>query len=276
MRNANILKKKLKKGEVVLGTWSIMPSASTLNVIASSGLDFVIIDMEHGPMNFETVEQMVVVSESENCTPLVRVAARDEKLILKALDIGAHGVVVPHISQVKDAKESISFIKYSPEGIRGFSPFTWAGGYSLDNVAEHAQRENKETLSILMIEGMNGIKNLDRIIETPGIDVVYVGAYDLSQSLGLPGQVDHPRVREELAGCIKKIRARGIASGGYVAKNAEDIRWMCDMGMQFITYLVDTTVLYHAFNDICLKFRGIKDEGCRDNTSKAKVNSISK
>lgn len=257
--NNNNLKKSLKNGNVMIGPWCTIPSSSVVNVIASTGLDFVIIDMEHGPHSFEIVEDMIRAAETENCAPLVRVAKNDEALILNALDIGAHGVVIPHIESKEDAELAISYAKYHPLGKRGFSPFTRAGKYSLRNVKNHSELQNERTLVILILEGKKGLDNLDDILSIENIrekiDVIYIGAYDLSQAVGFPGQVDHPEVRKNLEICIRKIKESGIAAGGYVAKNRQDMSWMVNMGMQFITLLPDCTILFHAFeslyNDFC-------------------------
>ncbi len=245
------LKDSLKKGKVVYGPWCVIPSPSTINIIASTGVDFVIIDMEHGPQGFETVEDMIRAAEVEDCTAIVRVAKNDESLILSALDIGAAGVIVPHIESRQDAEEAISHVKYYPVGQRGFSPFTRAGGYSLYNVKDHAKKQNQKTMVLLLLEGKGGINNLDDILSIKDIrnkiDVIYIGAYDLSQAIGYPGQVDHPEVRRQLEVCIQKIRKKGVAAGGYVAKNDADIRWMTKLGMQFITLMPDCTALFHSF-----------------------------
>jgi 4-hydroxy-2-oxoheptanedioate aldolase len=251
MERNNNFKKMLKSGEVLYGPWCVLPSASVINVVASTGVDFVIIDMEHGPHTFETVEDMVRASEIEGCAPIVRVAKNDEALILRALDIGASGVIVPHIESKKDAERAISYAKYHPVGSRGFSPYTRAGRYSLLNVEDHARRQNEETAVILLLEGRKGVENLNDILSIKDIknkiDAIYIGAYDLSQAFGFPGQVDHPEVIRHLEASIEKIQTKGIAAGGYVAKNEEDIKWMIAMGMQFITLLPDCTILFHAF-----------------------------
>ena len=248
------MKRTLKQGKVVIGTWCTIPSASVINVIAAAGLDFVIIDMEHGPHSFQTVEDMIRAAEIEDCTPLVRTAKNDGALILNALDIGAHGVVIPHIESRVDVELAISHVKYYPLGNRGFSPFTRAGSYSLYNVQNHSEVENEQTLLLLVLEGKKGIENLDNILNIENIkdkvDVIYIGAYDLSQAIGFPGQVDHPEVKKNLEISITKIRDHGIAAGGYVAKNSTDILWMYNMGMQFITLLPDCTILFHAFESL--------------------------
>ena len=251
MERNNNFKKMLRSGEVVYGPWCVLPSASVINVIASTGVDFVIIDMEHGPHTFETVEDMVRASETEGCAPIVRVAKNDDALILSALDIGASGVIVPHIESKQDAERAIAYAKYHPVGSRGFSPYTRAGRYSLYNVKDHARRQNEETAVILLLEGRKGVENLNDILSIKDIkdkiDAIYIGAYDLSQAYGFPGQVDHPEVIRHLEASIGQIRTKGIAAGGYVAKNDEDIKWMTAMGMQFITLLPDCSILFHAF-----------------------------
>jgi len=256
------MKARLKEGDVVVGPWCTIASPSIVNVIAAVGLDFVIIDMEHGPHSFETVENMIRAAEVENCTPLVRVPKNDGALILNALDIGAHGVVIPHIESRADAELAVSYAKYYPLGKRGFSSFTRAGGYSLHTVQNHSKTQNEQTLVILVLEGKEGIASLDEILTLEKIedkvDIIYIGAYDLSQAVGLPGQVDHPEVRKHLEICIKKIKERGIVAGGYVAKNSADISWMLEMGMQFITLLPDCTILFHAFESLYHDFCKIK------------------
>lgn len=258
----NNLKIRLKQGEIVIGTWCTIPSPSVVNVIAATGLDFVIIDMEHGPHNFQTVEDMVRAAQVENCAPFVRVAKNDEALILNALDSGANGVVIPHIKSRLDAELAVSSAKYYPLGSRGFSPFTRAGKYSLHNVKSHSKLQNEKNLVILMLEGRDGIADIDKILAIKDIrkklDVIYIGAYDLSQAMGFPGQVDRPEVKKSLRICINKIKKSGLAAGGYVAKNSADMRWMCNMGMQFITLLPDCTVLFHAFESLYNDFRKIR------------------
>lgn len=257
MRKQNILKKKLENGKTVLGLWCILPSAAVTNVIASSGMDFIIIDMEHGPIGFETAEEMVRAADSENCGSIIRLGHKDEEMILKALDIGVHGVLVAHVENQEDAKDVINYTKYHPLGTRGFSPYTRAGGYGPTDIEHHAQRENDQTLTGVILEGKSGIENIDQILELEHLDLIYIGAYDLSQSLGIPGSVQHPLVKSTMEKAIRKTRDAGIAAGGYVAKNSEDIRWMVDMGMQFITVLPDVTLISNACRTMADEFRSI-------------------
>lgn len=262
MKNKNPLKSRLKKGEVVAGAWCEIPSPELINAIAASGMDFVIIDMEHGPISIETAGEMIRAAEVEGCSPIVRVSKLDESLILSALDVDAFGVIVPHIESRKDAENTIAFAKYHPIGQRGFSPFTRAGRYSLENIKTHAKFQNDETALILMLEGKEGIASIDDVLAIDDIsqkvDAIYIGAYDLSQALGMPGEIDHPDVMKALEKSVKKIRSRGLAAGGYVAKNKKDIEWMTAMGMQFITLLPDCGVVYAAYKKLCEEFVDVK------------------
>lgn len=257
MRKENVLKKKLKDGDSVFGMWCVLPSAAVTNVIAAAGMDFVIIDMEHGPIGIETAEEMARAADSETCCPIIRLGQKDEGMILKSLDIGAHGILVAHVENRQDAADVISFSKYQPIGKRGFSPYTRAGGYGTSGIERHAQKENEQTLAGVILEGTAGIENIDSILETEHLDLVYIGAYDLSQSLGMPGQVKHPLVKSHMEKAIRKIRDAGIAAGGYVAKDAQDIRWMIDMGMQFITCLPDVAIMFDACSACTQNFKSI-------------------
>ena len=261
MPKDNKIKKRLRNGEAVLGSWLVMPSADVVNVIASTGLDFIIIDMEHGPHSYTTAADMIRAAETEDCSPLLRVSKNEESLILKALDLDVHGVIVPHIESKYDAQNAILYSKYYPQGQRGFSPYTRAGRYSMHNISDHSSVHNNESMVILILEGKKGIEELDDILNIKNIkstiDVIYIGAYDLSQALGMPGKVDHPEVKGHMEECVKKIRGKGLAAGGYVAKSKEDMIWMYGIGMQFITLLPDCTVLYHAYENLKNDFKTV-------------------
>ncbi|MBN2735032.1 MAG: hypothetical protein JXQ82_09280 [Methanomicrobiaceae archaeon] len=262
MMRSNDLKNRLKEGDVVAGPWCVLPSPDLIEIIGRTGMDFAILDMEHGPHSIQSLVNMVRAADACGCAPIVRVAKNDEALILHALDIGATGVIVPHIESCEDAYKAISYAKYHPLGNRGFSPYTRAGGYSPKDLKNHTYEQNNRTVLGLLLEGIEGINNLDEILAIKGIsdkiDFIYIGAYDLSQAVGHPGEIDHPQVRNHLKTCINKIKKSGIAPGGYVAKNGDDMKWMCDLGMQIITLLPDCTLIYDAFASVIHTFDEIK------------------
>jgi 4-hydroxy-2-oxoheptanedioate aldolase len=253
VRKPNELKRRLQRGEPVLGTWSVLPSPSVANVIAAAGFDFLIIDLEHGPASLETAESMVRAVESEGRTPLVRVPANLDWLILRGLEIGAHGVVIPQVTTAEEARAAVRAVKYHPEGTRGFSPYTRSGGYSAGQGRELASRENVQTMAVLLVEGVTGIGNLDDILAVPGIDVAYLGVYDLSQSAGHPGEPDHPEVLAFVEACVSKIRAADVAAG-CLAQSAADVDRFRELGIQFVAYEADCALLFRACTDIRARF----------------------
>jgi len=247
----NLLKQKLQNGKAVLGTWNTLGSPLVTEVLSQSGLDFQIIDLEHGPFNLDQIHLQVSACESNNtCTPLVRVPANEEWMVLQSLDQGAHGVVVPHISNRVAAQKLVSSMKYYPLGERGCTPFSKAGGFTNKSTDSYVELANNSTISVVIIESMEGLKNLDEVVAVDGVDIVYFGAYDLSQVLGHPGEVRHPEVVSAIEKGVKTVSSAGKWAGGFVPQSHDDIKWLLDMGMRFITYQVDSNILHSHMNDI--------------------------
>jgi 4-hydroxy-2-oxoheptanedioate aldolase len=257
MPNKITLKKRFEAGDVVFGPWCVIPSGTVMNIIAASGFDFAIIDLEHGPASFETAEEMCRAAQSEQVTPIIRLGQISEEHILRSLDIGAEGLIVAHAETHEDTRNIVGLSKYYPIGKRGFSPFTRAGKYSGGNITEHARRQNEETLVGVILEGKKGIENIDVILETEHLDLVYIGAYDLSQAMGMPGKVWHPEIKKQMEKCVRKIRDAKIAAGGYVARNKDDMSWMVDIGMQFITYLPDCASISEKMQGAVADFKEV-------------------
>lgn len=238
------LKEKLSQGKNILGTWCELPSSEVVNVLSKAGLDFVIIDMEHGAMDFEQAGQMVMAAQAEGCCPLVRVSRNDESDILRALEIGSSGILVPHISSVADRENVVRYAKFAPIGNRSFNPFTRAGGYGVQPF--DLNKQNDETLTAVMIEDKNGIVNLKDIINDDSIDMVYIGAYDLSVSLGVAGDTSNKIVLTELENMVKIIRAAG-KSVGCMFRSERELEFYKRIGVQFLCYKVDTSVIFDEF-----------------------------
>ena len=247
------IKKRLKNGQTVLGTWNNIPSASLMNVIGKSGLDFVVIDLEHGPGSFHQVEDLLRAAELCSMAPIVRVSSNTDHLILRTLDIGAKGVQIPHISTAEDAERAVKAAKYYPQGTRGFSPFTRAGEYGL-RAKKHAQVSNEETLVVINVEGKEGIGNLRKIAQVKNIDVVFVGPYDFSQSIGKPGEVMDPAVVKMIKTSVMVIKGEGLVCGSF-ARDKEYMESLLEWGVQYITISVDVSVIREAYGGIVEHFR---------------------
>lgn len=247
----NNLKIALKEGEVVFGPFVKLIEPAVVEILGYSGFDFVIIDAEHGPISIESIQNLLRAAESVNTTAIIRVGNNDEILIQRALDIGAQGVQIPQINSKFDAAKAISSAKYSPEGKRGVCRYVRAANYSSMDKFEYFKVANEETLVIIHIEGSEGIDNLDEILSIArgGIDVIFIGPYDLSQSLGLSGQLDHPLVIEKMKEVVCKCKKNKIAVGTFV-DDVDTAKIWVSMGVQYISYAVDTGILYQASKSI--------------------------
>jgi 4-hydroxy-2-oxoheptanedioate aldolase len=256
--NRGQLKKRLQKGEVVIGPFVIVPSCTLVETLGYAGMDFCILDSEHGPLTMETCTDLVISAQSAGVAPIIRVGANDERLILRALDIGSEGVQVPQINVKDDAVRVVHSAKYAPTGERGLSIFTRAGNYFKDGGAaggkSHTDRQNDETAVVVHIEGKRGLDNLDEIMTVQGIDVLFLGPYDISQSLGVPGQVRSAKVESALKAAAAKARKQGRAVGSY-AKDTEMGKWLLDLGVQYLSINVDATIFMQACEGIVKELR---------------------
>ncbi|CAH1903996.1 4-hydroxy-2-oxoheptanedioate aldolase [Candidatus Nitrotoga sp. HW29] len=193
MLQTNQLKQALVNGKTVFGLLNSIPSPLVVEMIGYAGYDFVILDMEHVCVNPETLENMVRAAECAAMTPLIRVPNAAPENILRALDCGAQGIVIPHVRNRFDAEQAVTASRYYPLGSRGISGGRTTGFGTLD-LPTYFERANAEIMVVAMIEDKEGIDNLDAILSVTGIDMVLEGAIDLSQSYGLPGQAQHPSV----------------------------------------------------------------------------------
>ena len=249
------LKHRLSEGEKVVGTWCVLPTGDAVEAICGAGMDFAIIDLEHGPHSFETAANMARAAQVVGASALVRVPANHQEVILRALEIGSDGIVVPQIEDAKSAEMAIQSAKYFPEGCRGFSPFTRSGGFSANQVEDLARRKNSDTLCVLLVEGVSAIENLDEILVTPGIDVIYVGTYDLCQSAGHPGKPDHPEVIRLLEVCVEKIVGSGKTAGCLAQSTQQAINWR-QMGIGFVALKADAAFLSDTVRSAVLEIQG--------------------
>jgi len=245
----NFVLNKLKAGKTVLGTWVVIPSVVNIDIITSTGLDFVIIDREHGPIGFEKAQEMAIACESNGASPIMRVGDIDKAASQNVLDIGMHGIQVPNIDTITDAEKVIEYSKYPPRGNRGFSPFTRAGGYSIYNSEPLMKTANDNSLVVLNIEGLDAINNVDDILAIDGVDVLFVGLFDLSKALGVPGDVENPLIMEALELIIQKANKAGKYVGT-IATSFERVRFFKSIGVKYLVYLVDCDMLRSAYSSV--------------------------
>ncbi|HEV8310731.1 MAG TPA: aldolase/citrate lyase family protein [Methylomirabilota bacterium] len=206
----NTAKAKLAAGRPVSVINPTYTAAGLVELVARLGFDVIFIDCEHGPAGWDDVENMVRAAELADATPIVRVQANDASTITRALDRGAGGVQVPHVNTRAEAEAAVRHAKFAPLGHRGF-----AGGRSAfgEKMADYTRRANEETMVVAMLEEAEALENLDDILKVEHVDVFFVAPGDLAQSMGHPGQMDHPKVQAAIDDAVARIRAAGRAPG---------------------------------------------------------------
>jgi 2-keto-3-deoxy-L-rhamnonate aldolase RhmA len=244
----NQLKQKIKQGETVLGLFMNCAYPAFIEICGYAGFDFAVIDMEHGPLHSLVAEDLCRAAECAGIAPIVRVRKNDGPQIQRALDIGSAGIQVPQIESKIDAETAVKNSKYSPLGTRGLSFATRAGFYTAagTNITD---RLNEESLVVIHVEGKGGIDNLAEIVTVPHIDVIFLGPYDLSQSIGIPGQVRDSRVIDMMQDAVKTIRSAGKAAGTF-ADTPEIAKQWIDAGVQYVGLGVDVAVFLRACQNL--------------------------
>ncbi len=245
----NNLKEVLKEGKNVFGPFMKFTDPAAVEIMGFAGFDFVIIDAEHGPISMQNAQNMIRAAEIANITPVIRVANNDEALILRALDIGAQGIEIPQINSKSQAIKAVRSVKYAPQGERGVCRYVRAANYSSMDKYEYFKSANNETIIIAHIEGVKGINNLDEILSVPDMDVIFIGPYDLSQSLGIPGEVNNPLVTEKMKEVVLKCRENKVAVGTF-ADDVETAKSWVSLGVQYMAFSVDVGILYEASKNI--------------------------
>ena len=253
MLQTNQLKRALADGKTVFGLLNSIPSPLLVEMIGYAGYDFVILDMEHVCVNPETLENMVRAAECAGITPLVRVPNAMPEAILRALDCGAQGIVIPHVRNRADAEQAVAASRYYPLGNRGITGGRTTGFGTVD-LPTYFERANSEIMVVAMIEDKEGVDNLDAILAVAGIDMVLEGAIDLSQSYGVPGQAQHPTVQDS----IETIAAACLQSQVpfcAVPRVADQLEAWTKRGVQAYLLGDDRGVSFRALKAHCMAFK---------------------
>lgn len=207
----NILKEKLAQAKQPLGTFVGTASPAVVECLGCAGLDFVILDNEHSPVEAETTAAMVRAAELRNVTPLARVREISRPAILKLLDVGVQGLIIPDVRGMEDVRRVVDYAKYAPVGRRGFCP-SRKDGWGTDpqcGVLDTMAHFNQETLVIPQCETAEALSDIETIAAMDGVDGIFIGPFDLSISMGMPGDFENPQFRAALARILSACRAAG-------------------------------------------------------------------
>jgi 4-hydroxy-2-oxoheptanedioate aldolase len=220
----NRMKAKLAAGEPAFGLSVMIPSPQVVESAAGLGFDWVLIDCEHGTIGVETMELMIMAAEASGVTPIVRPRSNAAAEILQAMDRGAQGVQVPHVSDAEAARAAVRAVKFHPMGERSLAAGTRASGYGLrGGVPEFIAEANRETLVCVQIEDEAALPHVEEILRVEGVDVFFIGPSDLSQSMGHPGNAKAPPVAKAIEETLAKIVAAGKTPGMPAATDAVQV-----------------------------------------------------
>ncbi len=236
------LRQKLAAKTPVVGIWSLIPSPTLAEIVGQAGMDFQILDCEHGFYDLPALESSIRASEAAGCAPLVRMSGPSPAAIQSVLDLGAQGIVMPQLKSAEAARDFLRSLRFGPEGTRGLNPFTRAGGYGQVKMPEDS------ALSGVLLENRELYEHLDELLALPSLDFVYLGVYDMSAALGVAGEVDHPAVTAFVADAILRAHRAG-KTVAVMAKTEAEVAWFLEMGAGMIVYAVDTYVISRALRE---------------------------
>ncbi len=238
------LRQRLLAGESVIGSWINSGSPIVAELMAASGFDFLCVDAEHSAVDFPQVQPLFQAMESgrPGCAAVVRLHGVDYSFVKRYLDAGADGVIAPLVRTKAEAEQLVQACKYPPEGLRGLG-FCRANDYGM-RIDDEYTRANENILVAVQIEHIEAVKNIDAILGVPGIDAVFIGPYDLSASMGLPGQFEHPDYVAELAKIQAAcVRHKAISGIHVVSLDTSEAKARLAEGYQLLAYSLDITML---------------------------------
>jgi len=246
-------KNRLKNRERLFGLLLSLPSPDIAEICADAGFDWLFLDMEHGLLDYQAVQRMIqAVAGRSAC--IVRVPANDGIWIAKALDTGADGLIFPHINRADEARAAVQAARYAPDGNRSIG-IARAQGFGR-RVSESLRQANGEIVLIAQAEHNDAARNMDDILGVPGVDAVFIGPFDLSASLGIPGQTTDPKVQEAIARIRDACAGRNVPSGIF-ARDAESVRDAAGQGFSLLCASTDALLFGAAARRMLTEIRAV-------------------
>jgi len=254
MHSFNKIKQKLQYNQPTLGSWLTLAHMSIPEIMALAGFDWLVVDMEHSVIELNEAQVLISQIEANGMVPLVRVSENNPNLIKRVMDAGAHGVIVPMVNSRSEAVSAVNAVRYPPVGRRGVGlARAQRYGYGFDEYREWLQAHS---LVIVQIEHIEAIKNLEDILSVPGVDGSIIGPYDLSGSLGWPGEFERPEVKMTLERYERVCDALGKPKGFHVVQpDPEKVKAYLSRGYSFIAVGLDTLYLGNKCSEVMGEIR---------------------
>lgn len=253
----NQTKKRLQQGEVVFGCAIQQFGVPEIaRLLAAAGFDFVFIDAEHGPFDLETLQALIRACLEREATPIVRVGELHYSLVARALDAGAQGIIFPRVESQTSLAEAIRWTRFPPMGVRGYGLAPPQLDYETRSFAEIIEHVNANTLVVVQFETRAAIERREELLATPGIDVALVGPSDLSISLGVPGEFEHPKLIEAVLALMESCKRHNVAPGIQVRSPALAKKW-AERGMRFVGCGAEHGLLWERAREVAAELRAV-------------------
>jgi 4-hydroxy-2-oxoheptanedioate aldolase len=248
----NQLKRALREGRPQIGLWSMLSSHITVEVIAGSGFDWLLLDTEHSPNELTMVQSQLQAMTGGTASAVVRVVWNDAVVFKRLLDVGVQSFLVPFVQNADEARRAVAATRYPPHGIRGVAAAHRANRYG--RVNDYAQRANDEMCVIVQLETRVALGNLEAIAAVDGVDALFIGPGDLAADLGHIGDNRHPDVRATIDDTIGRIRKTGKAAGILAPVEADARHWL-GLGALFVAVGSDVALLARQSETLAAKFK---------------------
>jgi 2-dehydro-3-deoxyglucarate aldolase len=236
------LKSRLSKGDLTIGSWITLGHPSIAEIMASAGFDWLVLDMEHSVLELSEIQTLIQVLDGKQCPSIVRLTSNHPDQIKRVMDAGATGVMVPMVKSAEDARAAVQSVYYPPRGQRGVG-LARAQGYG-SSFQKYRSWLEENAVIVAMIEHVDAVNSIDEILAVDGIDAYIIGPYDLSGSMGRPGDLDHPDVQSAIARALEAGHRSGKPGGIHVIEpNQDELQRRITAGFNFLGYGLDIRIL---------------------------------
>lgn len=251
----NSVKKNLREGRIQIGTaYQQFRSPDAIRTLAAAGFDWAFLDGEHGGFGTSELQDLCRMAVKTTLSPIVRVADLQYALIARALDCGAEGVIFPRVEDPEILQRAVSWTKFPPEGIRGCGLTPLHIDFEPASIPEIMRHANEQTMVVLQIETVKAVEAMNELLSVPFLDAVMIGPVDLSISLGVPGEFEHPKMLATVERIVAACLAHGVVPGAQARNPALARRWK-DMGMLFVGCGSEVSMLYEKGREVVTALR---------------------
>jgi len=248
-KRINYAAQTMRADKPAFGLFVEMPTPAVVEMVGLAGFDFVVLDAEHGNVTIDSLEPLIPACDVHRLTPIVRVPEPSRQYLLGSLERGAGGILLPQVQGPDEVAEAVRQTKYRPVGRRGFATTTRARSYGTSYEGDYPADANAETLLCVQVETLEAVEQVEAICRVPGLDLVFVGPFDLSDAMGRPGEVDHPDVVKAIEHVVDVTLKAGLLAGFFACKRGPDPeiaeRWI-RRGVRMIGYGTDVGLLVNS------------------------------